>query len=319
MCFARVKEIEKGKLNFLSGEVKAGSGVQLSNIEKEKVIMLKKLRSSIVSKYIEQLACRYRDDELASMSAQIAYYLILAFPPFLFFLINLLSFTPLTNRLLIANFNTILPKDTAVLVKNMLVQTAQANGTPLLLLGMIGSLWAASQGMSAIIRGLNHSYGVKETRNYIKRNLIALISTTGVSAMIIFSFFMIVFGRVIGSNIFGLIEKKSLFYTFWPFLQYGISLAFMLVTFYLIYKYLPNRQLNGNSIIAGTIFATFSWVCASLLFSFYVNNFSSFEQVYGSLGGVFALIIWLYISALITLLGGELNAIIDNFQDKEKP
>lgn len=281
--------------------------------------MIGKLRSLVIYKYIEQLAIRYRRDELPAMSAQIAYYLILAFFPFLFFLISLLSFTPLSNRLLIANFSAILPNDTASLVRDILVQAVQVKNPALLLLGMLGSLWAASQGMSAVIRGLNHSYAVKETRRYFTRTFIALASTVGVSVMIVLSLSMIVFGRLIGASVFGLIGVKPLFYSVWPYLRYGISLVFITMTFFLIYRYLPNRRLNGRSIIIGTLFATFGWVCASLLFSFYVNNFAVFGRVYGSLGGVFALIIWLYISALITLLGGELNAINSQFRERDEP
>jgi len=280
--------------------------------------MRKKLRNSMIYQYIGQLIVRYKEDELSSMSAQITYYLILAFFPFLFFLINLLSFTPLSNKLLISNFNIILPHDTAILVKNILVETVQAKSKTILFLGMLGSLWAASQGMSAIIRGLNHSYGVKESRNFIRLNFIALTSTIGLTGMIIFSFFMIVFGRIIGSYLFGLIGAKTLFYSIWSFLRYGISLTLMLVAFYFIYKYLPNKKLKFNNIMVGTVFATFGWVSVSLLFSFYVNNFVNYEIIYGSLGGIFALIIWLYISTLIFLLGGELNAISGTFEDRKK-
>jgi len=279
--------------------------------------MFEKLRNSMISQYIGQLIVRYKEDELAAMSAQITYYLILAFFPFLFFLINLLSFTPLSNKLLISNFNIILPHDTAILVKNILAETVQAKSKTILFLGMLGSLWAASQGMSAIIRGLNHSYGVKESRHFIKLNFIALLSTIGLTAMIIFSFFMIVFGRIIGSYVFGLMGAKTLFYSIWLFLRYGISLALMLVTFYLIYKYLPNRKLKFNNIMVGTIFTTIGWVSASLLFSFYINGFVNYEIIYGSLGGIFALIIWLYMSTLIFLLGGELNAISSNVEKKK--
>jgi membrane protein len=271
--------------------------------------MFEIVKGSIVYKYLVQLIVRYREDDLASMSAQITYYLILAFPPFLFFLITLLSFTPLSSRLLIANFNAILPSDTAFLLKNMLVETVQVKSGTLLLLGMIGYLWAAAQGMSAIIRGINHSYGVKETRNFIKLSFIALMSTIGLTVMIIFSFFLIVLGRILGSYIFGLLGVQAAFHSIWSFVRYSISLSLMLITFYLIYAYLPNRKLKFKNIMVGTVFASFGWVFASLIFSFFVNSFANFERVYGSLGGIFGLIIWLYISTLIFLLGGELNLI----------
>jgi membrane protein len=131
--------------------------------------------------------------------------------------------------------------------------------------------------------------------------------------MIILEFILIVFGEIIGSYVFGLIGAKTLFSIIWSFLRYGIPLTLMLITFFLIYKYVPNKRLQFSNIIVGTIFTTVGWVTASLLFSFYVNSFANYEKVYGSLGGVFALIIWLYISALIILLGGELNAISSCF------
>ncbi len=278
--------------------------------------MFDKLRNTVAYNFGKQLLFHYQEDDLAAMSAQISYYLILAFFPFLFFLINLISFTPLPNRLLIANFNAILPRDTALLVKTMLDETVQAKSETLLVLGVLTSLWAASRGMSAIIRGLNHSYGVKESRNFIKLNLIAMMSIIGLTLMIIFSFFMIVLGRVIGSTVFGYLGAKSLFYSIWSVLRYGITFGLLLITFYLIYRYLPNRKLNGDHVLAGTVFTTFGWVGASLLFSFYVNNFGSYATVYGSLGGLFALIIWLYLSTLIFLLGGVINAICSDFKKK---
>ena len=277
--------------------------------------MLQRLSGFAAFKYARQLALHYRDDDLAAMSAQISYYLILAFFPFLFFLINLLSFTPLPNRLLIANFNAILPQETALLVKTMLTETVQAKSGAMLVLSMLASLWAASRGMSAIIRGLNHSYGVKESRRFVRLNMVALLSTIGLSVMVLISFIMIVLGRIIGSTIFGYMGAKSLFYSIWSFLRYGITFGLLLTTFYLIYRYLPNRKLTGNHVLAGTIFTTVGWIGASLLFSFYVNNFGSYATVYGSLGGMFALIFWLYISTLIFLLGGAINAICSDRDD----
>lgn len=280
--------------------------------------MFKVIQSLTVYQYIKQLVFRYKDDDLAAMSAQVSYYLILAFFPFLFFLINLLSFTPIPNRLLTSNLSLILPQGSALVVNNILVQTLEAKSTTILVLGMLGSLWAASRGMAAIIRGLNHSYGVKENRSFIKLIIIALMSVIGLTGIIISSFFMLVLGRIIGSYIFDLVGAKTLFYTVWTFLRYALSLILMVVTFYLMYRYLPNRRLNFNHIIVGTLFTTFGWILGSLVFSFYINHFGSYELIYGSLGGVFALIVWLYISTLIFLLGGELNVISSNLEKKDK-
>ncbi|MFT5871190.1 MAG: membrane protein [Clostridium sp.] len=280
--------------------------------------MLWKLRTSILFKYIKLLIFRYKDDDLSSMSAQITYYLIISFFPFLIFLINLISFTPLSKEMLFTSFNMFLPDETGNLLKNMAVRTLQDKSKILLLLGMIGSLWVASKGISAVIRGLNKAYHIEENRNFIKLNLIAIISTTGITIMIILSLIMIVFGESIGNYIFGFVGAKDLFNIIWPFVRYCIPLGIMLITFYLLFKYVPNRKLNFTNVIVGTVFTTVSWVTISLIFSFYVNNFENYGKVYGSLGGVIVLISWLYLGALTILIGGELNAISRYFQNKEK-
>jgi membrane protein len=281
-------------------------------------IMIERLKNSILFKYVEQLIFRSKDDDLPSMSAQITYYLILAFFPFLLFLINLISFTPLSKEILISNFNSFLPNETAILVKSVIAQTLQAKSKILLLLGMIGSLWAAAKGVTAITKGLNKAYDMEETRNFIKRNSISIITTIGVTIMIIFSFIMIVFGEIMGRYVFGLVGAKALFNIIWLLLRFLIPLVIMVITFSLIYVYVPNRRFKFKNVIVGTIFATLGWVITSVLFSFYVNNFANYEKVYGSLGAAIALIIWLYISTLIILIGGELNAINSYIKNKEK-
>jgi len=90
----------------------------------------------------------------------------------------------------------------------------------------------------------------------------------------------------------------------------------MLLTFSLIYKYLPNKKLKFKNVFIGAVFATVGWVGISMLFSFYVNYFANYEKVYGSIGGVIALIIWLNISTLIILLGGELISISADLRNK---
>lgn len=280
--------------------------------------MCEKLKKSIIFQYLQQLIFRYKDADLSSMSAQISYYLILAFFPFVIFSINLLSFTTLSSELLFADLIAFLPNDTGILVKNMLLHTVHAKSKTLLFISMMGGLWIASEGIAAIIRGLNKSYGVKEDRNFIKINFMALISTIGITIMMILEIILIIFGEIIGTYVFGLIGATNLFNIIWSFLRYSIPFILMFITFSLIYMYLPNRKLKFHNVLIGSLFTTVGWVTISVLFSFYVNNFANYEMVYGGLGGVIALIIWLYISTLIVLLGGELIAITSDFENKEK-
>lgn len=279
--------------------------------------MLPKIKNSVLFKYAAELLTRYKNDDLSGMSAQITYYLILAFFPFLLFVINLLSFTSLSSAAFIASVNNLLPTDTGILIKNLLIETVQGKSEALLILGMIGSLWASSQGINALIHGLNKAYSTVETRHFTKLYLISLIATFGVALMIVFDFTLVVFGKLIAAYLFELAGVKAFFYTVWGIIRYAIPLPLMLLTFYLLYAYVPNKKLKTTYIIIGSIFASGGWLSASLLFSFYVNMFSNYEKIYGSIGGIIALMTWLYLSTLIILLGGELIAIINYFENKK--
>jgi len=269
-------------------------------------------------KYIKQLIFRYNDDDLSSMSAQITYFMILAFFPFLIFLITLLSFTPISKEILIRDFSKFLPQETGILLKGVIIQTLQVKSKTLLFVSIIGSLWAASKGINAIRKGLNKSYDIEETRNFFHLSLISLGATLGVSIMIIFSFIMIVLGKILGDYVFGLLGAQVMFNFIWSVLRYFIPLIIMFFTFSFIFRYVPNRKLKFKNVVVGTVFTTVGWIVTSLVFSFYVNNFGHYEKVYGSLGGAISLIVWLYISTLIILVGGELNVISNYFQDKEE-
>ncbi|MPW26656.1 YihY family inner membrane protein [Alkalibaculum sp. M08DMB] len=271
--------------------------------------MIDKLRNYILFKYIEQAIIRYKYDDISGISAQITYYLILAFFPFLLFLINLLSFTPLSSEILINNFDRFLPTETSILIENVLLETLESRSGTLLIVGILASLWSASRGLNAIIKGLNRAFDVEENRNFITLISLTLISTIGLTIIIILSFFMLVLGGVIENFIFDLLGESSLITVVWKLIRYIIPAFIMFIIFSLLYKYTPNIKLNLKNIIIGALFATIGCNITSLLFSFYVNNFNNYAMVYGSLGGIIGLIFWLYISTFIIILGGELISI----------
>jgi len=280
--------------------------------------MLKMIKNSLFFQYAAEIFTRYKADDLPGMSAQITYYLILAFFPFLLFVINLLSFTTFSSEIFITNINILLPTDTGLLIKKLLIETVQAKSETLLILGMIGSLWASSKGIRGLTQGLNKAYTVDETRHFTKLYLIALIATFGVALMILFDFILVVFGKIIGAYLFELAGGEAFFYTIWATIRYGIPFFLMLITFYLLYAYVPNKRLKSAELILGSVFTSVGWLSASLLFSFYVNMFTNYEKIYGSIGGIIALITWLYLSSLIILLGGELIAIHAHFKNFSK-
>lgn len=280
-------------------------------------MIFKKWHHGNANEFFKKLIARLKKDALPDTSAQITYYLILSFFPFLLFIINILSYTSLSEEIFFANFNTFLPSETGELLKRVLIHTVEAKSAFLLVISLLAALWSSSRGIAAMMKGVNKAYGFEENRGYIKFRATALFSTFGFSLLIITALFALVLGELIGKYFFSLVHAESIFPIVWSISRYLIPLFLMFVSLMLLYKVLPNRKLAFKEVWPGALFSTLTWIIASLLFSFYVNNFAAYEKVYGSIGGAIALLVWLYASALIILVGGEINAFYLYLQDKK--
>lgn len=260
--------------------------------------------------FIKELFRRFQEDEVSALAAQMTYYLLLAFFPFLIFLLTLISYTPVTSADILNNLNHLVADESYQIVKDFVDEFLETDNKTLLSFGMIGALWASSTGVAAIIRGLNKAYDVEESRPFWKARGLSLIFTIALGIVVLLSFVLLIFGKAIGEQVFIFLHFPDHFDLLWNVMKYGILLIIMLVVFVFIYKITPNRHLTIREVFPGAVFSIMGWIFTSLLFSFYVNNFGNYSAMYGSIGGIIILLIWLYISSIILLLGGEINATI---------
>ncbi|MDF2963414.1 MAG: ribonuclease [Paenibacillus sp.] len=261
-----------------------------------------------VKEFLENLYCRFQDDEVPAIGAQLTYYLILAFFPFLIFVIAVLGFTDMTAEDAINSMTRILPEMSNKTIVDAFNGIQESRSGPLLSIGLLATLWSASNGINAVIKGLNKAYDVEENRPFWKVKGLSVISTIIMAVVIVCSFVMLIFGRIIGEAIYKFIHLPGSFDTVWGVAQYLIPLIIITVVFVMLYRYVPNLRLKFKEVVPGAVFATVGWVAASLLFSFYVNNFGNYTKTYGSIGGIIVLLTWLYLSSIIVILGGEVNA-----------
>jgi len=257
---------------------------------------------------IKDLYFRFNDDDVPALASQLAYYFILAIFPFLIFLINLISFTPITSEQALNDLSKLVPNVAYDIIKNVIDQASHTNRQTLLSFSMIATLWAASNGMNAVIKSLNKAYDRHETRSLWKVRFLSIIATIAFAFTIILSFFLLILGEVIGRSIFAFLGLSNSFKILWSYIRFISPVAIMIIVFALLYRYMPNRRMKYSEVLAGSIFSSIGWLILSVLFSIYVNNFPNYANTYGSIGGIILLIIWLYWISIIILLGGELNA-----------
>lgn len=269
--------------------------------------------------FIKELYCRVLDDEIDALAAQLTYYLLLSIFPFLIFLITLISYTPMTSEQALFSLSEYLPKDVYKIVIDTIYQTLKSRSGALLSIGMIATLWTASNGLSALMRGINKAYDQKESRPYWKVKYISLIFTIGLALVLLFSLFLVIFGEVIANNIFSYFGVPDVFRKIWTALRFFLPIITSIIVFIILYYFTPNRRISIKSVIPGSLFSSLGWILISLPFSVYVNNFSNFSRMYGSLGGIIVLLVWLYWCSIIILIGGEINAILHFGQYKKCP
>ncbi|MBP1155904.1 MULTISPECIES: YihY/virulence factor BrkB family protein [unclassified Paenibacillus] len=273
-----------------------------------------------LSGFLLSLYCRFQDDDVPAMGAQLTYYLILSFFPFLIFVIAVLSFTDLNTKDGIEGLTQIMPDLSIQLIMSVFNEIDGSKSGSLLSIGLLATLWSASNGVNAVIKALNKAYDEEENRPFWKVRGTSILFTVILAIVILFAFIMLVFGRVIGEMIYTFALSSDGFDTFWRVGQFAIPLVIMVIVFVLLYRFTPNLRLTVKEVLPGAIFATFGWVVTSLLFSFYVNNFGNYTKTYGSIGGIIVLLMWLYLSSIIIVLGGEINATLYYHKEgKQKP
>jgi membrane protein len=189
-------------------------------------------------------------------------------------------------------------------IERLASQPAQRLGIATLI-GLGVSLWSANGGMKAMFDALNVVYHEKEKRSFIRLNAISLAFTLGALVFILIALAgMTVLPVVLGY--LGLSRAVELLINIgrWPVLLLVVSVAIAL-----IYRYGPSRdQAMWRWITPGSAFAALTWLCLSLLFSWYTANFGSYNETYGSLGAVIGFMTWLWLSTIVILVGAKLNA-----------
>ncbi|MCJ7690106.1 MAG: YihY/virulence factor BrkB family protein [Clostridiaceae bacterium] len=271
-------------------------------------------------KDIKELVTRAIDDDITALAAQVTYYLLLSFLPFLLLLLSMIGYSDLNSNDVLVYLSQIMPESTFDLIYTTVIDVFDSKAVNLLSLSLLGLIWSGSSGFRAIIKGLNKAYDEKETRAYWRTLLISISFMIGLALVIIAAVALVVFGQTLGGIFVDKFNVSSNFILNWDIIRYLVTLCGMVFIFAALYHFTPCRRLTWKEVMPGATFSTLGWLICSLGFAYYVNNFNNYSSVYGGIGGVIVLMLWLYITSIIILLGGEINAqLAFEKEGKEKP
>lgn len=270
-----------------------------------------------IKRFVKELIRRFSEDEITSLSAQLSYFFLLSLFPLLIFLVALAAYLPIDYQEIIDMISAYLPNEVVEMINSNLDQVLAESGGGLLSIGILGTVWSASNGINAIMRSLNKAYDVNENRSFFRGRFIAITLLVSVLLLIVVALLLPVFGRMIGVHIFSFFGASEQFITVWNASRWIISSSIFFIVFLYLYKMAPNIKVYFKDIIWGALFATVGWQISSLGFSYYVNTMGNYSATYGSLGVVIVLMIWLYISGIIIITGGEINAMVAEYKGRK--
>lgn len=249
------------------------------------------------------------------LAAQLAYFFLLSLFPFLIFLATLLPYLPLTQEDILGVVRDFAPEESLKLIESSINEYSSKN-IKLLSFGFIGTIWSCSSGINAIVGALNSAYEVKESRPFLIARGMAILFTFAMVFVIVVALLLPVFGKLIGGYLFAKFGLSDEFLTLWDTLRWLVSSIILFIVFTGLYWIAPNKKLTCISAIPGAIFATIGWELSSLIFSYYVTNFGKFST-YGTIGAIIVLLLWFYITGVVIIIGGEINAAYSKIKDKD--
>lgn len=280
--------------------------------------ILNRLSNNNIIIFIDQLLYRIEDDGVLAVGAQLTYSLILSVFPFIVVFLNIISYTPLVREDVLLNITQYLPLEAQNLVNGFASEIIKTSSQGLLSIAAIFGIWTASSGISAVMKAINKAYDTKDSRPFYKAKLLSIFFTILLLFSLTIVFMTLVFGEVLGNQLFSYVGLTDIFVGLWSIFRVLIPIVYMIFTFTMFYRFAPctknMEDIKIKDSIVGAFFTTIGWLITSTIFSYYVNNFGRYTITYGSLGGIIILLIWLYLSSIIILLGGEINATIRYFR-----
>ena len=259
-------------------------------------------------------------DDCMGMAAQIAYYTMLGLFPFLIFLLGLLSTFPLGESLqplMLEELRSQMPIEAAQYVTSTALDLLPSRNQGLLSVGLLASLWGASMAIGALITTINRAYNIRPKRNIVVQKAYAIMLTLVLSGLWLVAMTIILVGPRFTQEIFEFMGIASETNTFWTTIRLPMEFFLNLLALSILYYIAPEVKHKFRWILPGALTSTIIWMGASSAFRVFLRNFGAYNKTYGSLAAVVILLVWLWISGFVFLLGAEINALMKRREQED--
>ncbi|QKS71185.1 YihY/virulence factor BrkB family protein [Paenalkalicoccus suaedae] len=259
--------------------------------------------------YVKEIMNEWANDNPPLLAAAQAYYYILAILPLIVLLLAILPYLNLDVEQVLSLMDELLPREVVSTIDETIIDVISTPNGGLLTVGIIGTIWSASNGVNAFIMAVNEAYNFTTKRSFLVHRGLSIGLTLLLILTILTTLLLPILGDTIISIIGQVMPMPSHIELFLQVIRWFIALFVMLAVLSVLYFVAPNAKVPFKQVLPGAMFATAAWLIISWGFAMYVSNFGSYSATYGSLGGVVILMLWFFLTGVIFVLGAEINAI----------
>lgn len=250
---------------------------------------------------------RMKNNELFDMANALSFKLILSIFPFIIFILSSVAVFNLDVSNIVVSLTDDVPETVRQILSYFINETFDTKHVSLFSSSLLLTLFSASSGLYTLMKGLNRAYDASERRGYFVQRFISFLLVIIFTILIIISLYVCIFSDKINEIIFG---QQTGLHLVVNLRSYLITAALIFIMIVLMYMLALVDRPSIKQLIPGTIFTMASWLTLSKLFNIYVNNFSRYSNIYGSIGALFIFALWLNLLSYVILIGGQINAIL---------
>ncbi|GAB3996503.1 YihY/virulence factor BrkB family protein [Spirosoma daeguense] len=272
--------------------------------------------------FLKRMIHQIVDNDTSERAASVSYSLILAIFPTVIFFFTLIPYIPISDLegQIMQFLKEVLPGDTFGMVDTTIRDIISIQRSGVLSFGFFLALYSATSGLVALMQAFNSSYHSAEKRGFFKIRGIAILLTFMLAIALILAVVILIIGGIVSDYLlhFGILNNV-VFVNLLAVGRYLVVFAVFVATISVIYRFGPNVTMKWRHIMPGAVTASVLIVLTTLGFSYYVSNFSSYNKVYGSIGTLIALMIWINLISLLLILGFEMNVALYDLEADKRP
>lgn len=278
------------------------------------------MRQKIQRLWIYDLLRRYTHHDVAQTGAALTYYLFFSIFPLLIFLSTLLGFLELDVAGIIAMLSRVIPHEVLNFIEYYLNYVQENQSRTLLWFSLLFSVYFPFRATNTLMRAVRRAYGVQRPKALLLYNLKVLLYTILLLVTITVGFGAAVLGRKVTGFLARYITINAFWLDLWLRLRFLLLAGLVGALITLLYGAAQDRRLPLRDILPGAAAALACWLAATVGFSYYVDHFANYSVIYGSLGVVIVLLLWLYLTAMLMIMGAEFNKLLlDRREQRQRP